>query len=269
MFVIAFPDPAVRQSILQRLTPLGIRPRFFDAVIGSKLSGEQRQPFKSSGRELQFKGPLVDGAMGCSLSHFGIWQTMIDEGIEAALVLEDDAIAALPQPSGIAERLNTLYLLRGSLDLVFLHRRWDRSFVRVDGSHENQPGLTMPRYSDLGTESYFITNRCAKYFLSQPERYRLEVDKFMHHWWNHDPDIHVLINWPALFREEGRSSQIGREGGPVYKRNPLHHILMRRFHRVRGSLLKRLFFKSRVARVRERMASAKTARLHQGGSGNR
>ncbi len=37
-------------------------------------------------------GQLTPGAVGCYLSHYGIWKKMLDEEIEVALILEDDIV---------------------------------------------------------------------------------------------------------------------------------------------------------------------------------
>ena len=256
VFVIAFPDPAARQEIREHFATIGIEPCFFDAIPGANLSGEQREPFLTSGREYQFKGPLRDGAMGCSLAHFGVWQAILDEGIEAAVVLEDDAVAKTDSRNDIASRLNTLYQQRNHLDLVFLHRRWDRPFVRVDGSKNGEPGLILPRYSDLGAVRYFITASCARYLLSRPEKFRAEVDKYLQHWWHHDPEIRIVGLWPALFEFVGRRpSLIGYDNEPRFKFNPLHHILMRRVNRLVDSARKRAGFRGRVTRLRRHFSA--------------
>ena len=254
VFVISFPEKAVRDDIRKRLAGLGVRPRFFDAVRGATMSKEQKRPFLAAGREYWFKGPLRDGAMGCSLAHFGVWQTILDEGLEAAVVLEDDAVATPAGRRDLAARLNSLFQQRNRAGLVFLHQRWNRPIVRVDGSRGGEAGLGVTRYSDLDALSYFITASCARYLLSRPERFRSEVDKYMHHWWRHASGFHGLIHWPPLFEAGGRPSQIGYDDEPRYSSNPVHHRLMRRVHRMVDSMMKKVLFRGRVARLKRRFA---------------
>lgn len=259
VFVISFPEKAVREGIAKRLAKLGIKPRFFDAVCGATLAKEQRQPFIDSGREFWFKGPLRDGAMGCSLAHFGVWQTILGEGLDAAVVLEDDAVATRDGRRDLTGRINALYQERDKVDLVFLHQRWNRPIIRVDGSREGDTGLGVTRYSDLDALSYFMTASCARYLLSRPERFRSEVDKFMHHWWRHDSSFHALIHWPPLFEVGGRPSQIGYDDEQRYTSNPVHHIVMRRIHRLMDSALKKVRFMGQVLRLKRKFASHQPA----------
>ena len=255
VFVISFPEKAVRDEIRKRLAEIGVKPRFFDAVRGSTMSIEQRRPFLAAGREYWFKGPLRDGAMGCSMAHFGVWQTILDEGLEAAVVLEDDAVATPEGRRDLVARLDTLYQQRKHAALVFLHQRWNRPLVRVDGSRKGEAGLGVTRYSDLDALSYFITAPCVRYLLSRPERFRSEVDKYMHHWWRHASSFHGLVHCPPLFEVGGRPSQIGYDDEPRYVSNPMHHILMRRVHRIMDSVMKKVLFRGKVTRLKRLFAS--------------
>lgn len=252
VFIIAFPDQALRDTIRQRLNPAGIFPRFIDAIRGSTVPESERLPFLESGREYWFDGPMREGAMGCSLSHFRAWQTMLDENLDAAVVLEDDAAVIPSSQDIIVERLNALHDRCEDLDLVFLHRRYDRKDVRIDGSLENEPGLSLTRYKDMGAESYFISASCARYLLSRPERYLFEVDLFLQHWWRHYPNIHVLHHSPPLFREVGRPSQINHEPQPRYSSSTLLQQFSRRRNRVLESFQKRWHFGAYSSAVRKR-----------------
>ena len=255
VFVIAFPEPERRRVIRRRLGDFGIKPRFIDAVRGTGLPESQRQPFTASGREDWFDGPMRDGAMGCSLSHFGVWKTILDEKIEAAVVLEDDAVPTRSGRNLLGERLKALYGQRERLDLVFLHQRRKQQTVRMDGSREGEPGLALKRYSDIGAESYFITSNCASYLLGRPERFLFELDLFLQHWWRHDPAIKILHHSPPLFKEEGRPSHMDYEANPLYETNTVLHRLTRRFHRVADSVQKRMRFGAYATRIQQQLSS--------------
>lgn len=248
--VIAFPDRKRRAAIRRRLAPFGIEPRFFDAVSGKDLHGKDRHQFSCAGREYWRNGPMREGAMGCSLSHFSVWEAMLDEGLEAAVVLEDDAIATSAGKSILNDRINWLYDHRDRIDLVMLHQRYARPFLSVDGSDGHDPCIGLFRHSDIGAESYFITAKCARYLLTRPDRFIFEVDAFLQHWWRHDPVVHILHHRPPLFKEEGRDSLIGYTDTPIYPSNPVQHRIARKWNRFRDSLYKRLRFSSYLAHAR-------------------
>lgn len=256
VFVIAFPDADKRRAIRQRLASAGIEPRFFDAVAGATLPEAALRPFLESGREYWFDGPMRAGAIGCALSHIGIWQTMVEEGIDSAVILEDDATPMAGVAELIPDRLRQLARQADQMDLVFLSARFNKRQIRVDGGTGAAPGLTLPRYSDIGTESYFITRRAAAYFLTKPGRFRFEVDLFLHHWWRHRQDIQILHHTPPLFEEDASPTRINYSEIPRYASTGLHHRVARRFNRARDSLLKRWRFAGYVDAARRRLRAS-------------
>lgn len=92
IFIINLSDHIERKEHMQRLCDVfGLRPVFIEAVDGRLLSNEsiegvydKRKSIDYSGRELSL------GEIGCGLSHQQIYQRIVDENIELALILEDD-----------------------------------------------------------------------------------------------------------------------------------------------------------------------------------
>nr|WP_314267978.1 glycosyltransferase family 25 protein [uncultured Moellerella sp.] len=80
-------DIARRAAISQFLDNQGLEYEFIDAIDGAKLSDDYFNSFPSPhGR------PSGKNALACSLSHQSVYKKIIDEGIEWALILEDDVI---------------------------------------------------------------------------------------------------------------------------------------------------------------------------------
>lgn len=91
------------------------------------------------------------GAIGCFLSHFSIWKKIINENLESALILEDDAsccdVASFLKESKEYPALSELSM--NKFDLVQLNKRTS-SDERIYTKFFN------------GTESYYVTNEGAK-----------------------------------------------------------------------------------------------------------
>lgn len=91
------------------------------------------------------------GAIGCFLSHFLIWKKIINENLESALILEDDAsccdVASFLNESKEYPALNELSM--NKFDLVQLNKR-THSDIKI-----------YTKFFD-GTESYCVTNEGAK-----------------------------------------------------------------------------------------------------------
>ena len=94
IFVISLARAEGRRAAMRaRLDKLGADYEIVDAVDGAALTpadyGDnilRRDKFRRKfGRE------ILDGEIGCYLSHYRLWQRMVTEKIPSALVLEDDA----------------------------------------------------------------------------------------------------------------------------------------------------------------------------------
>lgn len=91
--------------VSEQLTTLGLTFRRFAAIDGSLLSMDSQTLFDVPRFILEQKKRPVIGEVGCALSHRALWQTMLDEHLDYALILEDDIkldpalLALLAKPS--------------------------------------------------------------------------------------------------------------------------------------------------------------------------
>lgn len=106
-----------REAICQHLEDIGVSYELVDAVDGSTLSQSEIDSIVLEGKKIH------PGAIGCYLSHLHVYEQMKLNGIDVALVLEDDA------------RLNQSFveILNRGLSLV----SWDYCFLDCD-DHNDQ-----------------------------------------------------------------------------------------------------------------------------------
>ena len=76
--------------VSKQLDELGLDFIRISAVVGKNLNLEEQRLFDKRGFILEQKKELVLGEIGCAMSHRLIWQKMLDENIDHALILEDD-----------------------------------------------------------------------------------------------------------------------------------------------------------------------------------
>lgn len=90
-----------RQNMIERIGRAGLRcpVEFVEAVDAKELPpdpGDAYRPYlqwEDPGSDNEwYQRPLKMGEIGCSLSHYRVWQQIQREKIERALILEDDAI---------------------------------------------------------------------------------------------------------------------------------------------------------------------------------
>ncbi|MDC9591408.1 glycosyltransferase family 25 protein [Xenorhabdus sp. XENO-10] len=80
-------DTERRKSIKKQAETFGLRVRFIEAVNGKELSDSE---INQLCRDFHDNG-LTHGVLGCSLSHLKVYEKIINDNLDTALILEDDA----------------------------------------------------------------------------------------------------------------------------------------------------------------------------------
>ena len=87
-FIINLKESVERRIKMEnQLKKLKLKYELIDAVDGRKMSEQQK---KSITQEVNYA--FLPGEIGCALSHQKIYQRMLDESTDVALILEDDVI---------------------------------------------------------------------------------------------------------------------------------------------------------------------------------
>ena len=248
-YVICFREDKARRDLLKkRFNAVGIDPQFIDAVRGTDLNDTEKAGFNGPSRQLRLGQMMKDNAIGCALSHHQAWQAIIENDTGCGFVFEDDAIAL---GDDTLSTMQELVRLAPRLDVVSLANRRQklpRHLIRQCGDDR---GLYLLRGNDIGAESYFITAGAARRLLAHRLRQDYEVDMLIHHWWHHG--LQVLHLLPPVFAEEGRPSSIGYDGQVPWPHDSLRAGLMRRFNRLRDSLVKRRGFSANLRQISTRL----------------
>jgi len=97
IFVINLKDSLDRRTnITAQLSALGCDFEFVEAVDGRNLNEEELKQYSKEATIQNWTNKaqrgLSPGEIGCALSHLKVYQKIADEGIEEAVILEDDAV---------------------------------------------------------------------------------------------------------------------------------------------------------------------------------
>jgi glycosyl transferase family 25 len=152
--------------MVRELRKAGLEHEFVEAVEGRDLDLSDTTLVDP---DWLGEGPFWAGVVGCSLSHLKVYQKIVDEGVERALVLEDDVV--LPRDLGaLVDAVSTH--MEGAEAVLLHHHR----FGRIDGGEAYRflsrgsvelPGsriLAVPtNVGDLGaTGAYVITREACQ-----------------------------------------------------------------------------------------------------------
>lgn len=90
-----------RERMAKLLEAQGVDYEFFEGVNGRALTDEQKALFAdedknvlemTGGRKLIVEDKLSPSEKGCALSHLKLYQKILDDGVQRAVILEDDLI---------------------------------------------------------------------------------------------------------------------------------------------------------------------------------
>jgi GR25 family glycosyltransferase involved in LPS biosynthesis len=119
---------------------------------------------------------LTDAEIACTISHFLIYEAIVAEGHEAALVLEDDAVIAPGFAGALAE------------DLAGLPADWDLLFLgaccglRVPHREAARRLYRMAPPRSRCADSYLISRRAAALILERAKPFTLVIDFLLGYW---------------------------------------------------------------------------------------
>lgn len=145
---------------------LGVKFEYIDAVYGKDLSQSQIDDVYDESLSLKELGRgLSRGELGCALSHLSIYQKMVNDGIETALILEDDVEIS----SELHDILNARQHFPCDWELLLLGYYSETATERVSmesffGKSDVTPSHQTVRLVEVafGTHGYMINLRGAK-----------------------------------------------------------------------------------------------------------
>jgi len=170
--------------------------RIVDAVVGQQVldsNGFALHPGDLHTPHYPF--PLTPGEVGCFLSHRQCWQQIVSEGLEYALIAEDDlAIDPTIWPE--------------TLDLLHSHASAD-TYIRIPAKQREKPAamvarrdhaaLFLPRVIGLQTVCQVVGRNAAQRLLDASAALDRPVDTFIQMHWITGQPVHTIL--PGGVRE--------------------------------------------------------------------
>ena len=187
-FVISLAEATDRRErISQLFEEIGLEFKFFDAVDGRQFNVLEQPIYDFDKRLKCFGKHLTGGEIGCLLSHKNIYQHIVENNIDRALVFEDDVIL---QPDFKAVLKDILscdveYDMVRFLGSPKLERLKMRAVYNLDGTHHLTRHTGMPG----GTHATLVTLQGAKKILTHLEKTAFPIDALLGRSWE------TGLNW--------------------------------------------------------------------------
>lgn len=187
---------------------LGPEARIVPAVDGARLRRSARGQPSDPRPFPPYPFSLRSAEEAAFLSHRACWQRLLDEGHEAALIVEDDIALGSDFAGAVA-------LAAANLT--------ERAFVRFPLRRQERPRrviasagalqLYRPRVVGLGMQAQIVTSGAARRLLATSRRFDRPVDAFLQLTWLHRAD--VLSVWRSGIGEVSETL-----GGSTIHRRP-------------------------------------------------
>lgn len=168
IFYINLQSRPDRRDFMERQARLlGLEMERFEAVTPADISAD----------EIADAAPWIGKSeLACSLSHRAVWQTMLERGLPAALVLEDDCALSQDASAVLADPA----LLSPQIDMLqFETHPSSATLGRPLPTAVASIGKRRMMSSCLGTCGYVITAAMARVCIDHPDLRRMDLGKFM------------------------------------------------------------------------------------------
>lgn len=170
--------------------------RIADAIVGQQVLDSAGFPLRAGDlNDPHYPFPLTAGEVGCFLSHRQCWERIVSEGLEFALIAEDD-LALDPA------------IWPETLDLIHSHASAE-TYIRIPAKHREKPAamvakrdqaaLFLPRVIGLQTVCQVVGRNAAQRLLDASTTLDRPVDTFIQMHWITGQPVHTIL--PGGVRE--------------------------------------------------------------------
>lgn len=181
IFVISLKNSPRRAVISRHLASLGLEFEFFDAIYGKALPESElaKIDYDFYPRNYNAKKPLTLGEIGCAMSHIKLYEHIIANNIQEAIIFEDDVFLNLYFKS----ILNTaLKKVSKNKEIIFLYHGKAKIFPFTKSLPERyrlakyiRPSKNSKRCI-IGAAAYYLTNQGARKLLNHAYPIRMPAD---------------------------------------------------------------------------------------------
>jgi len=182
IFIISLPEATDRRARMQKiLGDMGLSFEFIDAVDGRKFDVINHPHYNPEKRLRCFGRHLNGGEIGCILSHRKIYEKMVDENIERALIFEDDVLLRddfFPVLEKI-EQLSIPFDMMRFFGSPKLERLKMRNVLKLDDTHYLVRHSGMPG----GSHATLMTLDGAKKMIRHTQRTSYPIDALLGRSW--------------------------------------------------------------------------------------
>jgi glycosyl transferase family 25 len=214
------------------------------AVYGASLKHDElNRHYNSALNKRVYRRPLSSAEIGCYLSHRNIWQTIVDDNLTMALILEDDAELGAQLPAALA----TVENLTRPWDVIKLYEPQIKKPLARSIPLNQDFSLCQYKKIPSTNTGYLVSLGGASKLLSAREMFGRPVDDDIQYYWEYSGEVYGVKPYPIFIADSSLESTIGPDGqtrsrktligtmrGPVLR---LGYEILRIYHNFRRQKL--------------------------------
>ena len=223
-----------KSQVIQLKKILPYRTKVVEAIDGSKPDNNFLKNYTPRLLRPYYPFSLRSAEVACFQSHRKCWQEILDQGLEAALIIEDD-VDIIDGEFTAAVKLAMKEIKMG--DLIRFPMK-PREKPRNKSVRSDNISIFEPTVVGLGTQAQIVTYDAARRLLEKTEHFDRPIDVYLQLRWKHG--VRILTLWPHGVCERSSSlggSLIGKERSNGDK---LRRELLRPFYRAKLNIYSRI-----------------------------
>ena len=223
-----------KSQVIQLKKILPYRTKVVEAIDGSKPDNNFLKNYTPRLLRPYYPFSLRSAEVACFQSHRKCWQEILDRGLEAALIIEDD-VDIIDGEFTAAVKLAMKEIKMG--DLIRFPMK-PREKPRNKSVRSDNISIFEPTVVGLGTQAQIVTYDAARRLLKKTEYFDRPIDVYLQLRWKHG--VRILTLWPHGVCERSSSlggSLIGKERSNGDK---LRRELLRPFYRAKLNIYSRI-----------------------------
>lgn len=158
-----------------------VKTQIINAVDGRAMSAEQRENVYTTDKLFEPRYPFIIGAgeIGCFLSHRRAWQIILDKGLDAGLIVEDDLEI---EPVAFASALELANAYINEIGYIqFLVRKLRGPYQTIHTGNDCR--LVRPDIVPLRTSAQLVGRKAAEQLLALTQTFDRPVDGLLQLTW--------------------------------------------------------------------------------------
>ncbi|WP_120498304.1 glycosyltransferase family 25 protein [Kiloniella sp. EL199] len=224
-----------RKKIEDQFNSIELNYEFYKAIDGRELDWKSIKNYAHSYRLKEFGKDMTPNEIGCYLSHFTLFERILNEGHEMALIIEDDVKITKELPAVLKAIKN----VKTPWDMIRLASSRDRKFEILEPITEIAD-LVKLKGNACGAVGYILNQSGAEKLCNYCKTIFHPIDIAMDRVWENKLQIRAVYPFPIV-HDNSVQSDIRSDSPPIQDPQKTIHKLRRKRRKIVDGINKRLW----------------------------